>query len=159
MQPVERLPSHRKRKGAPEPADPRPPNMGRAGGPPPAGYGPAAEAHFGALRPFINLSGDYRFLRAGFWALVDAELNGVESSPTPIQAVTAQNAAACLLVARHNGIETVQWKVARRPEDVEPLMNIPLERLQQLLALRAEAEVVIAVLVDFHSHRLALRRE
>jgi hypothetical protein len=71
-------------------------------------------------RPFINLSGDYRFLRGGYWALVDAELNGIEPSPTPLQAVTAQNAAACLLVARHAGIATVEWKVARRPQDVEP---------------------------------------
>lgn len=74
----------------------------------------------GSRKPFINLCGDYRFLRAGYWALVDAELNGVESSPTPIQAVTAQNAAACLLVAKHNGIETVEWKIARKPQDVEP---------------------------------------
>jgi hypothetical protein len=71
-------------------------------------------------RPFINLCGDYRFLRAGYWALVDAELNGVASSPSPMQAVTAQNAAACLLVARHAGIETVDWKVAKTPQDVEP---------------------------------------
>ncbi|MEK6975013.1 MAG: hypothetical protein AABY18_01560 [Candidatus Thermoplasmatota archaeon] len=71
-------------------------------------------------RPFINLCGDYRFLRAGYWALVDAELNGVASSPSPMQAVTAQNAAACLLVARHAGIETVEWKVAKTPKDVEP---------------------------------------
>ena len=71
-------------------------------------------------RPFINLCGDYRFLRAGYWALVDAELNGIASSPSPMQAVTAQNAAACLLVARHAGIETVSWKVARTPQDVEP---------------------------------------
>jgi hypothetical protein len=71
-------------------------------------------------RPFINLCGDYRFLRAGYWALVDAELNGIASNPSPMQAVTAQNAAACLLVARHAGIETVSWKVARTPQDVEP---------------------------------------
>lgn len=71
-------------------------------------------------RPFINLCGDYRFLRAGYWALVDAELNGIASNPSPMQAVTAQNAAACLLVARHAGIETVDWKVAKGPEDVEP---------------------------------------
>lgn len=71
-------------------------------------------------RPFINLCGDYRFLRAGYWALVDAELNGIASSPSPMQAVTAQNAAACLLVARHAGIETVEWKVARSAKDVEP---------------------------------------
>lgn len=71
-------------------------------------------------KPFINLCGDYRFLRAGYWALVDAELNGVESSPSPIQAVTAQNAAACLLVAKHNGIDTVDWKIARKPQDIEP---------------------------------------
>jgi hypothetical protein len=71
-------------------------------------------------RPFINLCGDYRFLRAGYWALVDAELNGIASNPSPMQAVTAQNAAACLLVARHAGIETVEWKVARSAQDVEP---------------------------------------
>jgi len=74
----------------------------------------------GSRKPFINLCGDYRFLRAGYWALVDAELNGVESSPSPIQAVTAQNAAACLLVAKHAGIETVDWKIARKPQDIEP---------------------------------------
>ncbi|MGB1697655.1 MAG: hypothetical protein ACPHK8_04590 [Thermoplasmatota archaeon] len=50
--------------------------------------------------PFINLSGDYRFLRGGYWALVDAELNGLESRPSPLQAVTAQNCAAALLVAK-----------------------------------------------------------
>lgn len=86
---------------------------------------PAAQA-----RPFINLSGDYRFLRAGYWALVDAELNGVASSPTPIQAVTAQNAAACLLVARQAGIETVRWTVARKPEDVvPPCLLVPVSGL------------------------------
>lgn len=37
-----------------------------------------------------------------------------------MQAVTAQNAAACLLVARHSGIETVEWKVAKSPQDIEP---------------------------------------
>jgi hypothetical protein len=71
-------------------------------------------------RPFINLCGDYRFLRAGYWALVDAELNGIATNPSPMQAVTAQNAAACLLVARHAGIPTVEWKVARAPQDVQP---------------------------------------
>lgn len=113
MQPVERLPSRRKRKPA---QDATPASV--EGSPPAAA--PAADAPYRPFRPFINLSGDYRFLRAGYWALVDAELHGVDASPTPIQAVTAQNAAACLLVARHNGIETVEWKVARRPEDVEP---------------------------------------
>jgi hypothetical protein len=93
MEPVQRLPSRRSEKAAGNGSRPK---------------------------PFINLCGDYRFLRAGYWALVDAELNGVESSPTPIQAVTAQNAAACLLVAKHSGIETVDWKVARQPQDVEP---------------------------------------
>ncbi|HUR25330.1 MAG TPA: hypothetical protein VM327_04865 [Candidatus Thermoplasmatota archaeon] len=77
-------------------------------------------------RPFINLCGDYRFLRAGYWALVDAELNGIASNPSPMQAVTAQNAAACLLVARHAGIATVEWKVARAPHDVEaPALLVP----------------------------------
>ena len=127
MQPVERLPSRRKRREAP--ASPAAP-------PPPAGEAPMAPPPpvepFHAVRPFINLGGDYRFLRAGYWALVDAELNGVESSPTPIQAVTAQNAAACLLVARHNGIETVEWKVARRPEDVDlPSLLVPVAGLTE----------------------------
>jgi hypothetical protein len=100
MQPVERLPSRKRKTPAAEPQVP-------------------AEV-FRPMRPFINLCGDYRFLRAGYWALVDAELNGIEPSPTPVQAVTAQNAAACLLVARHNGIETVEWKVAKRAQDIEP---------------------------------------
>jgi hypothetical protein len=69
---------------------------------------------------FMNLCGDYRFLRAGYWALVDAELNGVESRPTPLQAATAQNAAASLLVAQRNGIRCVDWKLARTARDVEP---------------------------------------
>lgn len=69
---------------------------------------------------FVNLCGDYRFLRGGYWALVDAELNGVESRPTPMQAVTAQNVAACLLVARQAGITTADWAVARKPEEVVP---------------------------------------
>lgn len=71
-------------------------------------------------RAFINLCGDYRFLRAGYWALVDAELNDVASRPTPLQAATAQNAAACLLVAQRNGIRCVDWKLARSPKDVDP---------------------------------------
>lgn len=70
--------------------------------------------------PFINLCGDYRFLRGGYWALVDAELNGVESRPSPVQAVTAQNCAATLLVAAHAGLPCVSWKVAKRAEDVRP---------------------------------------
>lgn len=120
LQPVERLPSHRR------PATPTPPTRLRT------------------LRPFINLSGDYRFLRAGYWALVDAELNGVEPCPTPIQAVTAQNAAACLLVARHNGIETVDWTVARRPEDVHiPALLVPVagmtEKAYEVKSARSRA--------------------
>lgn len=110
MEPVQRLP--RRRAGKPAHA------FSPTGAPPPPGS--AAGALSGGLRPFINLCGDYRFLRAGYWALVDAELHGVEPSPTPIQAVTAQNAAACLLVAKHAGIETVDWKIARDPHDVEP---------------------------------------
>ncbi len=70
--------------------------------------------------PFINLSGDYRFLRGGYWALVDAELNGYESRPSPLQAATAQNCAAALLVAKRAGIPCATWKVARKPEDVTP---------------------------------------
>jgi len=69
---------------------------------------------------FINLCGDYRFLRGGYWALVDAELTGVEPSPTPMKAVTAQNGAAALLVAEHHGIPCAQWHVSRRPEEVKP---------------------------------------
>lgn len=122
MQPVERLPSHR---------------LGR-GGAPAASDGAGAQGIAAGspllrpVRPFINLCGDYRFLRGGYWALVDAELHGVESSPTPVQAVTAQNAAACLLVARHNGIETVDWKVAKRPEDVElPGLLVPVAGLTE----------------------------
>ena len=72
------------------------------------------------LPNFINLAGDYRFLRAGYWALIDAELNGVGTTPTPLQAATAQNGAACLLLAARAGIPTVEWKVARKPTDVEP---------------------------------------
>ena len=70
--------------------------------------------------PFINLCGDYRFLRAGYWALVDAELNGVESRPTPVQAATAQNAAACLLVAQASGIRCAEWRLARSARDIKP---------------------------------------
>ncbi len=82
---------------------------------------PRQEPGAPAVRPpFINLCGDYRFLRGGYWALVDAELNGVSSRPTPLQAITAQNAAACLLVAKAAGIPTVDWKLARRASDVEP---------------------------------------
>ncbi len=81
-------------------------------------------------RPFINLCGDYRFLRAGYWALVDAEINGIEPSPTPVQAATAQNAAACLLVARHAGIPTVEWKVALAASDVPvPGLLVPVAGL------------------------------
>lgn len=69
---------------------------------------------------FINLCGDYRFLRGGYWALVDAQLNGVEPSPTPLKAVTAQNSAAALLVAEQNGIPCAGWRVARKPTDVRP---------------------------------------
>lgn len=90
LEPVHRLPSHRRAKPS------------------------------GVSRPWVNLCGDYRFLRGGYWALVDAELNGVDPNPTPVQAVTAQNAAACLLVAKHAGIPTAEWKVARAPQDVEP---------------------------------------
>lgn len=76
--------------------------------------------------PFINLCGDYRFLRGGYWALVDAELNSLQSRPTPVQAITAQNCAASLLVARLAGIPCVDWQVARRPEDVEvPAVLVP----------------------------------
>lgn len=70
--------------------------------------------------PFINLCGDYRWLRAGYWALVDAELNDVLSRPSFLEAATAQNAAACLLAARASGIRTVEWRIARKAADVEP---------------------------------------
>lgn len=69
---------------------------------------------------FVNLCGDYRFLRGGYWACVDAELNGVESQPTPMQAVTAQNGAAALLLAAQSGIPCATWKVARKAADVVP---------------------------------------
>lgn len=113
LEPVRRLP---KRSAAPAPA---PAAQAARTGPPWEAASPQAEQAL-RRRPFINLCGDYRFLRAGYWALVDAELNGIASNPSPMQAVTAQNAAACLLVARHAGIETVEWKVARSAQDVEP---------------------------------------
>jgi hypothetical protein len=110
LEPVQRLPSRRVPQDANGAVVPPPPRAAR--------------------RPFINLCGDYRFLRAGYWALVDAELNGVESSPTPIQAATAQNAAACLLVAQNSGIETVKWTVARKPQDIEvPSLLVPVSGL------------------------------
>jgi hypothetical protein len=95
----------------------------------PPGYHPPArlarrskrsDAERPRLPNFINLCGDYRFLRAGYWALIDSELNEVASTPTPMQAITAQNAAACLLEAGRAGIPCVEWKVVRRPEDIEP---------------------------------------
>lgn len=52
--------------------------------------------------------------------MVDAELNGVESRPTPLQAITAQNCAAALLVAERAGIPCASWRVARKPADVVP---------------------------------------
>lgn len=121
LEPVRRLPNRRKRVElvhSPPVAD----AQGSVHKPTPASNGPTAATLSNAFgsRPFINLCGDYRFLRAGYWALVDAELHGVEPSPTPVQAVTAQNAAACLLVAKHNGIETAEWNVARSPEEVSP---------------------------------------
>ncbi len=136
MEPVKRLPSRRRSgqgaSGVPLEDSKIPSRAGGSG--PPSGEAasrPAASFPSGT-RPFINLCGDYRFLRAGYWALVDAELNGVESSPTPIQAVTAQNAAACLLVAKHNGIETAEWTVARKPEDVAmPALLIPVAGLTE----------------------------
>jgi len=70
--------------------------------------------------PFVNLTGDYRWLRAGYWALVDAELNGVPAKPSPVQAVTVQNAAACLLVARRHGIATPAWHIAKHAHDITP---------------------------------------
>ncbi|MES2154122.1 MAG: hypothetical protein V4510_03215 [bacterium] len=103
-----------------------------ASGRPAAGEATHAPAFPAGTRPFINLCGDYRFLRGGYWALVDAELSGVEPSPTPIQAVTAQNAVACLLVAKHNGLDTAEWRVARRPEDIEPpALLIPVAGLTE----------------------------
>jgi hypothetical protein len=83
-------------------------------------------------RPFINLSGDYRFLRASYWALVDAELHAIEPSPTPLQAVTAQNAAACLLLAANFGIPTAEWSVVRSPQDVHaPCLLVPVAGLTE----------------------------
>lgn len=67
--------------------------------------------------PFINLCGDYRFLRGGYWALIDAEMKNVPSRPTPLQAVTAQNTAAALLEAARTGIRCAKWVVARKSED------------------------------------------
>lgn len=73
------------------------------------------------LQPvFVNLCGDYRFLRGGYWALVDAELNNVRSRPSPLDAVTAQNGAAALLVAASAGVPCASWKVARKADDVTP---------------------------------------
>jgi hypothetical protein len=119
LQPVARLP---RRAPATLPREPRT-------NPPWEASSPQAEQAL-RRRPFINLCGDYRFLRAGYWALVDAELNDLESSPTPIQAATAQNAAACLLVAQNSGIETVRWRVARKPQDVEvPALLVPVSGL------------------------------
>ena len=95
-----------------------PPAAPRAGTPP-----TRLPSRRGATPPrptFLNLCGDYRFLRGGYWALVDAELNGVESRPTPMQAVTAQNVAAALLVAARNGIPCAEWRVAKKPSEVEP---------------------------------------
>lgn len=75
---------------------------------------------------FVNLCGDYRFLRGGYWALVDAELNDVAPAPTPMQAVTAQNVAAALLVAQAQAIACPTWSIARRAADVEaPCILIP----------------------------------
>ncbi|MHB1260517.1 MAG: hypothetical protein ACYC2H_02250 [Thermoplasmatota archaeon] len=114
LQPVRRLPKRSPANNGPSQQAPS-----QRTGPPWDAQSPQAEQAL-RRRPFINLCGDYRFLRAGYWALVDAELNGIASNPSPMQAVTAQNAAACLLVARHAGIETVEWKVARTPQDIEP---------------------------------------
>lgn len=97
------------------PEEPPPPSR-----PPTRLTGPQRPAAERRPPPFINLCGDYRFLRAGYWALVDAELNNYPSRPTPLQAVTAQNAAACLVAAKQAGIPTVSWRVARRAEDVTP---------------------------------------
>ncbi len=120
LEPVKRLPSRRRKAATEAPAPAQAPAR------------PAASVPSGT-RPFINLCGDYRFLRGGYWALVDAELNGVEPSPTPTQAVTAQNAAACLLVAKHNGIETAEWTVARSPEDITPpSLLIPVAGLTEV---------------------------
>lgn len=120
LQPVPRLP--RRTPATPSLREPRT-------NPPWEAASPQAEQAL-RRRPFINLCGDYRFLRAGYWALVDAELNGVASNPSPMQAVTAQNAAACLLVARHAGIETVDWKVAKTPQDIDlPALLVPCSGL------------------------------
>ena len=44
--------------------------------------------------------------------------------------MTAQNAAACLLVAAHNGIPTVEWRIARKPQDIEvPSLLVPVAGL------------------------------
>lgn len=80
--------------------------------------------------PFINLCGDYRWLRAGYWALVDAELNNVTSRPSPVEAVTAQNATAALWVAGQRGIPCVSWSVARSAQDVPvPGLLVPVAGL------------------------------
>lgn len=128
MEPVKRLPSRRRKANPEVPSGPALQPL-----PPGEAASRSAPAFPSGTRPFINLCGDYRFLRAGYWALVDAELNGVEPSPTPIQAVTAQNAAACLLVAKHNGIDTAEWSVARKPEDiVPPALLIPVAGLTEV---------------------------
>jgi hypothetical protein len=65
-------------------------------------------------------------LRGSYWACVDAELNGVESRPSPLQAATAQNGAAALLVAAQAGIPCATWAIARKATDIKvPAILVP----------------------------------
>jgi len=67
---------------------------------------------------FVNLAGDYRYLKQGYFESVDAEVRGIKVYPTPEEALNAYLVPICLERAKRNGIPVPEYTVTR--EEIRP---------------------------------------
>ncbi len=72
----------------------------------------------GTESAFVNLAGDYRYLKQGYFESVDAEVRGMKVYPTPEEAVNAYIVPICLERAKRNGIPIPDYAITR--EEIKP---------------------------------------
>src|SRR5690554_7885814 len=97
---------------------------------------------FGDLAQVANLSGDYTYLTSGYYASLDAELDGLSVLPTTGEALDAYVVPIAMEKARHAGIAVPPSEIVTERFPPPPLLAYPINPFSSRGELLLDAEAI-----------------
>lgn len=97
---------------------------------------------FAGFAQVANLSGDYTYLTSGYYASLDAELDGLSVLPTTGEALDAYVVPIAMEKARHAGIAVPPSEIVTERFPPPPLLAYPINPFSSRGELLLDAEAI-----------------